>query len=95
MQYTCTIHSHACIFICTSCKNTDALWISPHVLYADLAISIIILYIYIILITWVRVWYGRDFVSRLIYFQVKIKPENEMTSVISGLFHTRYLHYHS
>ncbi len=40
------------------------------------------------------------FKSRLIYFQgarVKIKPESEisnitLTSVISGLFHTRYLH---
>ncbi len=38
--------------------------------------------------------------SRLIYFHiVKIKPENEisshitLTSVTSGLFHTRYLHY--
>ncbi len=42
------------------------------------------------------------FKSRLIYFQepkiVKIKPESEISShitlrsVISGLFHTRYLH---
>ncbi len=42
---------------------------------------------------------------RLIYFQepeaVKIKPESEischtkLTSVISGLFHTRYLYYRS
>ncbi len=42
------------------------------------------------------------FISRLIYFQeskaVKIKPVSEIsshmtpTSVISGLFHTRYLH---
>ncbi len=45
------------------------------------------------------------FTSRLIYFQepkgVKIKPESEIsshitpTSVISGLFHTRYLHWSS
>ncbi len=43
--------------------------------------------------------------SRLIYFHepeaVKIKPESEisshitLTSVISGLFHTRYLYYSS
>ncbi len=43
------------------------------------------------------------FTNRLIYFQepepVKIKPESEischitLTSVISGLFHNRYLHY--
>ncbi len=43
------------------------------------------------------------FMSRLIYFRepegVKIKPESEISShitlmsVISGLFHTRYLYY--
>ena len=46
---------------------------------------------------------AKYFKSRLIYFHepelVKIKPESEischntLTSVISGLFHTRYLHY--
>ncbi len=45
------------------------------------------------------------FMSRLIYFtsqrRVKIKPESEISShitqmsVISGLFHTRYLHWSS
>ncbi len=45
---------------------------------------------------------AKYFMSRQIYFmsqrQVKIKPESEITShttlmsVISGLFHTRYLH---
>ncbi len=46
---------------------------------------------------------AKYFKSRLIYFHepvaVKIKPENEischftLTSIISDLFHTRYLHY--
>ncbi len=46
---------------------------------------------------------AKYFMSRLIIFTepeaVKIKPEGEkschitLTSVISGLFHTRYLHY--
>ncbi len=46
---------------------------------------------------------AKYFTRRLIYFhepeaRVKIKPESEischitLTSVISGLFHTRYLH---
>ncbi len=46
---------------------------------------------------------AKYFMSRLIYFHepegLKIKPESEipshntLTSVINGLFHTRYLHY--
>ncbi len=42
------------------------------------------------------------FTSRLVYFhEVKIKPESEISChitlkrVISGLFHTRYLHWSS
>ncbi len=58
----------------------------------------------IILITWVRVWYGEivhkqaNLFSRAGVNAVKIKPESEisshntLTSVISGLFHTGYLH---
>ncbi len=62
----------------------------------------IYIYIYIIvLITWVRVWYGEIFHEQANLFSRAIKPESEissnitLTSVISGLFHTRYLHWSS
>ncbi len=52
---------------------------------------------YIVLIKWVRVWYGEIFQEQANFFQepeeVKIKPESEISShitlisVISGLFH--------
>ncbi len=61
-------------------------------------------YIYIILITWVRVWYGKIFDEQANLFsrakvEWKIKPGSEISShmtptrVISGLFHTRSLHW--